>query len=151
MDDNGNYRMLNIRQIKMYLYIKSFCSNWVMQNISVNALAESLAAFLFLMQNVMHHLSKFVTLFIKQFKVQKKTSMFKQQGQACYQNKQETFKTQLCPNDKTATKYHIKKGSVCEEVKEYLHHLFQIYIRPRKLFRELVGTTQNQRASTQQI
>lgn len=57
-------------------------------------------------------MSKFVTLFIKQLKVQKKTSMLKQQGQICYQNKQETFKTQLCQNDKTTKLQNItlKKG-----------------------------------------
>lgn len=134
----------------MYLYIKSFCSNWVMQDMAVNALAESWQHSCFWCKMWCITLSKFVTLFIKQLKVQKKTSMLKQQGQICYQNKQKTFKTQLCQNDKT-TKYHVKKGSVCEGVKKYLYHLFQIYIRPRKHFRELVGTTQNQRASTQQI
>lgn len=58
MEDDGSCRMLNIRQIKMYLYIKSFCPDLVTQDMVVDSLTNSLADSPFLMQNAMHHYSE---------------------------------------------------------------------------------------------
>lgn len=92
-------------------------------------------------------LSKFVTLFIKQLKDQKKTSMIKQQGQTYYQNKKETFKTQLRPNEKTVTKYYVKKGQFVKG----LRSSYTIYLKcvsdPGKLSENLW----NQHRTTQQV
>lgn len=92
-------------------------------------------------------MSKFVTLFIKQLKDQKKISMIKQQGQTHYQNKKETFKTQLCPNENTVTKYHVKKGQFVKGLKSS----YTIYFKRVSDSGKLSENPWDQHRTTQQV